>query len=147
MSHYRPDYWKEFKGQQSTAVYCPECNKMFDHPSGNRKHIENMLRQHMQVHQPRTVSCPVCGDQRFRSTTNAVQHVESGSCRGCKGKENARKQIYEFIGSREESRRLLAETPALEWGGGERGVPDLPYKCQVCGKRYKQVSSLMQHQV
>ena len=34
---------------EDTAVYCPQCHKKFDHPGGNRKHIQNMLRQHMQV--------------------------------------------------------------------------------------------------
>ena len=101
MSHYRTEYWGELRMQQSTAIYCPQCDKMFDHPSGNRNHIQNMLKMHMQVHEPRTVSCPVCGDQRFRSTTNAVQHVESGSCRGCKGKDNARQQIYKFISNKQ----------------------------------------------
>ena len=101
MSHYRTEYWGELMSQPSTAIYCPQCDKMFDHPSGNRNHIQNMLKMHMQVHEPRTVSCPVCGDQRFRSTTNAVQHVESGSCRGCKGKENARQQIYKYISNKQ----------------------------------------------
>eukprot|EP00092_Neocalanus_flemingeri_P002738 GFUD01002931.1.p1 GENE.GFUD01002931.1~~GFUD01002931.1.p1 ORF type:complete len:158 (+),score=31.98 GFUD01002931.1:124-597(+) len=132
---------------ESTAIHCPQCGKMFDHPSGNKKHIKNMLTQHLQVHQPKTVSCPVCGETRFRSNTNAVQHVESGSCSGCKGKENARQQIHNFIASKKESRGLLANTPALEWAGAGTGrVPDLPYKCQECSKKFRQVSALMQHQ-
>ena len=46
---------------------------MFDHPSGNRKHIENMLKQHIQVHEPLMVSCPIFGVKKmFRSATNAV---------------------------------------------------------------------------
>ena len=46
---------------------------MFDHPSGNRKHIENMLKQHIQVHEPRMVPCPIFGVKKmFRSATNAV---------------------------------------------------------------------------
>merc|ERR1719482_932089 len=53
------------------------------------------------------VPCPICGEKKmFRSTTNAVQHVESGACGGCKGKEKAREQIYKFI-SNKKVRRLL----------------------------------------
>ena len=100
MAHHNSEYWKDMKYHPSTAIYCPNCNKMFDHPNGNKKHIDNMLKQHMQVHAPRNVSCPVCGDQRFRNATNAVQHVESGSCKGCKGKETAREQIYKFISNK-----------------------------------------------
>merc|ERR1712183_59699 len=120
----------------------------FDHPSGNKKHIENMLKQHMQVHGPCMVPCPICGVKKmFRSATNAVQHVESGACGGCKGKEKAREQIYKFISNKKESRNLLADPPALEYQGAGAGtVPDMPYKCQSCGRRYKQVSALMQHQ-
>ena len=152
---------------QGTAIYCPECDKKFDHPSGNKKYIQNMLKQHMQAHMPRTVACPICGEQNmFRSTTNAVQHVESGACPGCKGEGNARQQVYDFISNKkvedwicdlsryyivtcQESRGLLATPPALEWGGagGAGAVPDLPYKCQNCGKMFRQVSALMQHQV
>ena len=51
---------------------------------------------HMQVHRPRSVACPICGDRRFRTGANAVQHVESGSCSGCQGRDNARRQIYNF---------------------------------------------------
>merc|ERR1712106_664629 len=131
-----------------SAMDCKVCGKRFDHPSGNHKHIHNMLVQHMQVHKPRTVSCPLCKEQRFRSATNAVQHVESGACNGCKGKDNARENIYKFIGSNNASRSLLAHRPALDYDGRSAGgrVPDLPYECRACGRKYKQVSSLMQHQ-
>eukprot|EP00090_Calanus_glacialis_P006706 TRINITY_DN1523_c0_g1_i2.p1 TRINITY_DN1523_c0_g1~~TRINITY_DN1523_c0_g1_i2.p1 ORF type:complete len:147 (+),score=25.86 TRINITY_DN1523_c0_g1_i2:89-529(+) len=129
-----------------SAIYCPVCSKRFDHPSGNQKHIRNMLDQHMQVHKPRNVSCPVCKETRFRSAINAVQHVESGACSGCRGKENAREQIYNFIGSNQESRDLLSHAPALDYDGRCGGqVPSLPYQCKSCGRKYAQVSSLMQH--
>ena len=91
-----------------SAINCKVCYKKFDHPSGNQKHIRNMLTQHMQVHNPRTVACPVCKETRFRSATNAVQHVESGACTGCRGKDNARQQIYKFIGSNKVSTNWIA---------------------------------------
>ena len=132
----------------SSAVFCPVCSRMFDHPNGNPRHIANMLNQHMQTHRPRNVSCPVCGDTRFKSGANAVSHVESGACRGCRGKDNARKNIYDFVAKNEASRGLLAERPALDYCGRpmEMDLPDKPYKCQSCGRRYSQLSSLMQHQ-
>ena len=74
--------------------------------------------------------------------------VESGVCRGCRGKDNARKNIYDFVAKNEASRGLLAERPALDYCGRpmEMDLPDKPYKCQSCGRRYSQLSSLMQHQ-
>ena len=91
-----------------SAMNCRVCYKKFDHPSGNKKHIRNMLTQHMQVHKPRNLSCPVCKETRFRSATNIVQHVESGACSGCLGSENARLQIFRFIGSNEVSIKCIA---------------------------------------
>jgi rubredoxin len=51
---------------------CGQCGRVFDGA--------NDLRQHRQVHLERNVACPLCGEVRFRSVTNAVAHVESGSC-------------------------------------------------------------------
>ena len=98
--------------EQRTSVCCPECGKMFDHSGGNKKHIGNMLKQHMQVHMPRTVSCPICGTEKmFRTTTNAVQHVESGACSGCKGKGNARQQVYDFISTKKVRLTCMIQNP------------------------------------
>merc|ERR1719508_248339 len=73
------------------------------------------------------VPCPICGVKKmFRTATNAVQHVESGACGGCRGKEKAREQIYKFISNKKESRNLLAESPALEYQGAGAGP------CQIC---------------
>ena len=46
---------------------------------------QNELTMHMQTHRPRNTACPVCGEIRFASAANAVAHVESGSCSGCRG--------------------------------------------------------------
>merc|ERR1719158_1530197 len=67
------------------SVQCKECGRVFDY-FPNKKGNQNSLEEHMQVHKPRSVPCPVCGVTRFRSGTNAVQHVESGACPGCPGK-------------------------------------------------------------
>ena len=100
---------------------------------------------HMQVHRPRNVACPVCGDQKFRSGANAVQHVESGYCRGCRGQEQARDQIYRFASSKKTMQPYLNGTPLLT-NGSDGGTPDFPYSCQQCSKQFRQLSQLMQHQ-
>merc|ERR1712142_715304 len=99
------------------------------------------------VHKPRNVSCPVCNETRFRSAVNAVQHVESGSCIKCRGKENAREKIYKFIATHQESRGLLAERPALtRYGECVSEVPERPYVCKSCDRTFVHLSGLMQHQ-
>ena len=60
-----------------------------------------------QVHKPRTVSCPACGETRFRSSANAVQHFESGSCSSCPGRERARAAVHGFV-ARNQVRFCLA---------------------------------------
>jgi len=134
---------------EDMSVECPKCDRVFDY-FPNKKGNQNSLEEHMQVHKPRTVSCPVCGDTRFRSGANATQHVESGACPKCPGKDEAREAIYGFIASRPETQRMLKEVPRLEYHGGSRrvtqDVPEYPYQCNLCQKTFKHVSSLMQHQ-
>lgn len=101
---------------------------------------------HMQVHRPRNVACPICGEQRFRSGANAVQHVESGYCTGCRGQDNARQQIYEYARRQSSMQPFLNGTPMLTYGDNYSSVPDLPYQCQQCAKSFRQLSQLLQHQ-
>lgn len=103
---------------------------------------------HMQVHRPRNVECPVCGEQRFRSGANAVQHVESGYCPGCRGsKAQARQQIYDFARRQRGMQPFLNGTPLLGYGDDYSStVPKLPYKCPECSKSFHQLGSLLQHQ-
>mmetsp|Transcript_17434 Transcript_17434/g.25177 ORF Transcript_17434/g.25177 Transcript_17434/m.25177 type:complete len:176 (+) Transcript_17434:30-557(+) len=121
------------------SYQCSTCNRVFNN--------QNELNMHMQVHRERNVACPVCGDCRFRSGANAVQHVESGYCRGCRGQDNARMQIYKFAHSqRGMSSYLTNSTPQLEWGGYEDSdIPDYPYCCPDCNKSFRQLSQLLQH--
>jgi len=101
----------------------------------------------MQVHRPKNVACPVCGDARFSSGANAVQHVESGYCRGCKGKDFARQQIYEYAATKRQMNPYMTNVPMLTNGNqAYGGVPDFPYTCQECNKSFRQLSQLMQHQ-
>jgi hypothetical protein len=82
----------------------------------------------------------------FRSGANAVQHVESGYCSGCRGQDNARQQIYDYARGQRGMQRFMGETPLLTWNGMNNGVPDLPYRCPECNKSFRQLSQLLQHQ-
>ncbi|KAL7531321.1 hypothetical protein ACHAXR_003977 [Thalassiosira sp. AJA248-18] len=117
---------------------CGQCYRNFN--------SQNELNMHMQVHRPRTVSCPICGEQRFRTGANAVQHVESGHCSGCRGQDNARRQIYEYARRQQSMKPFLNGTPLLTNGGYNDGVPDFPYQCPQCAKSFRHASQLMQHQ-
>ena len=45
----------------------------------------------------------------------------------------------------QETRQFLADQPAIGYDGGRSSVPELPYKCPQCNKRFKNASSVMQH--
>lgn len=120
---------------------CRECDRVFAD--------ENELRMHSQVHRPRMISCPICGDQRFKSPANAVQHVESGTCRNCPGKNNAREHIHRFATTTAASRFAPYLTSAPMIADGEdlhHEVSEFPYHCPYClGKKFRALSQLMQH--
>jgi DNA-directed RNA polymerase subunit RPC12/RpoP len=117
---------------------CQVCDRNFAN--------QNELNMHMQVHRPRNVSCPVCGETRFRSGANAVQHVESGYCTGCRGADNARQQIYNFASKQNSMQRFMSDVPRLTYDGhNNNAVPDLPYHCPECNKSFRQMSQLLQH--
>jgi Zn-finger nucleic acid-binding protein len=118
---------------------CQVCDRQFEHP--------NHLKMHMQTHRPRNVACPLCGEERFRSGANAVQHVESGYCTGCRGKSNARQQIHKFVMSQRAMQPYVNSVPRLTNGGhDDDDVPEYPYRCHDCGLNYKNLSQLLQHQ-
>jgi hypothetical protein len=80
----------------------------------------------MQVHCPRNVPYPVCGEVRFRSGANAVQHVESGYCSGCRGHDNARQQIYNFASLKPTMKPNMNSVPQLTYGGSYGAIPHCP---------------------
>ena len=49
----------------------------------------------------------------------------------------------------QETRHMLSGQPQLEYhGAGTRyAVPDLPYKCNLCHKKFRDMGGMMQHQV
>jgi hypothetical protein len=118
---------------------CGECYREFNN--------QNELNMHMQVHRPRLVTCIVCKQKHFKSSANMVQHVESGYCTGCNGKDNARQQIYGLATKLRGMQPYMTGTPLLTNGGHNYGgVPDFPYQCQQCAKSFRHLSQLMQHQ-
>lgn len=120
----------------ANSFRCDECQRSFS--------SHNQLKYHRQVHLERNVACPICREVRFKSATNAVQHVEAGACRGCQGYDNARRAIYNFAKARTPN---LLNQKALTYGGGysDNTVPDEPYCCPHCDRTFRNASSLMQH--
>eukprot|EP00092_Neocalanus_flemingeri_P002502 GFUD01002678.1.p1 GENE.GFUD01002678.1~~GFUD01002678.1.p1 ORF type:complete len:455 (+),score=121.94 GFUD01002678.1:47-1366(+) len=99
------------------------------------------------VQNSKKVPCPLCGKTKFKSSTGAVQHIESGSCSQCKGRDVARENIYQFVSK--QATHLLTARPQLTYSGSGAScltVPEKPYACSHCEKTFVNVSSLMQHQ-
>ena len=121
---------------------CNTCGRDFD--GGNLAHGLNQLKMHMQTHRERTVVCPVCRSEsrKFRTGADAVLHLESGSCAGCKGKDNAKNAIYGFV--QKNAPGLMSQHLMIENGSG---VPDKAYNCPMCSKPFMNLSALMQHQM
>ena len=75
-----------------------------------------------------------------------VQHIETGHCNGCLGRENARNAIYNQVSQR--APNFVTSTPMLEYGG--YGAAQAPatngYQCPHCPNRYfNDASQLLQH--
>ena len=144
INDYTSSQWRKGDGLSrcdscvNVHVRCHECDRSFSD--------QNQLKMHMQTHRPRNVACPACGKARFRSGTNAVQHIESGYCTGCRGATNAREQIYKFASSDRKMHQFLAGDPLITNGGNENAVPDFPYSCSKCSRPFKQLGHLLQHE-
>jgi DNA-directed RNA polymerase subunit RPC12/RpoP len=118
---------------------CNECGREFS--------SRNNLEMHAQVHRPRDAACPVCGERRFRSSTNAVRHVERGYCSKCHDIDDARDQIYRFASGKSQMHRFMTNNPLLtDPSNDSSGVPNLPYHCPDCNESFHQLSQFLQHQ-
>ena len=51
------------------------------------------------MHLEKAVVCPVCRNdkKKFRTSADAVLHLESGYCSGCRVTDNAMKAVYGFL--------------------------------------------------
>jgi hypothetical protein len=100
----------------------------------------------MKTHRPKTVACPVCHDRYFASGADAVSHVESGYCPCMLGRENARQKIYNFTSRN--APQLLADVPRIGYGDWQPspGASEKPYRCNMCLRKFGQMSSLLSHQ-
>lgn len=141
-----------------THPVCEHCDEQFLSRAALMEHMEydhnicdicgrdfrsaNGLFQHSKTHVPKNVSCPICGDKKFRNAANAVAHVESGYCSGCRGKDFARTKIHQFM--TQNAPIFLA--PMIENGPGSAGVPDRPYRCTCCSKTFTSLSAQMNHE-
>ena len=120
---------------------CNTCGRDFD--GGNLAHGLNQLKMHMRSHQEKTVVCPICRNpsKKFRTGADAVLHLESGYCPGCRGEDKAKSAIYSFV--QKNAPGLMSQHLMIENGSG---VPDKAYTCQMCSKPFTNLSALMQHQ-
>ena len=92
----------------------------------------------------RKTPCPVCKEKWFATLGHAVQHVESGSCPKCKGPDRARQTIYDYT-QLVHGQGLLTDLSGYRPGNRSGTVPELPYGCTKCSKRFRQLSSLLEH--
>jgi hypothetical protein len=129
--YYSLNQWKKGDGtsrcRSCVAGYeCQECYRNFNTP--------NELKMHLQTHRPQNVACPLCGEDRFRSTANVVQHVESGSCSGCPGKSNAKVMV-----------RNITDIPSHAVDGDYECNDVADFPCPDCNKCFPHCSQLCQH--
>jgi hypothetical protein len=118
---------------------CPTCSRSFQDA--------HTLARHQTSHLPKNTSCPLCGETRFRSMSSAVAHVEGGTCSACKGTDNARTAVYQFVQQHSGLLMLGDRVPVLQLDhNGNTVVPDKPYPCRTCGKAFRNLSSQMDHQ-
>jgi uncharacterized C2H2 Zn-finger protein len=108
---------------------CTKCSKVFSHA--------NQLKMHMQKHLPRDVKCPKCS-KKFKSRANMVQHMETGSCPGARGKEIAWKLIFD------QAEKLFGLKYADDDKTNE--IPEFPYKCPSCNRTFRGGGACLQHQ-
>jgi hypothetical protein len=122
---------------------CTTCSREFC--GRNFRDSLNQLKMHLQTHLPKKVTCPVCNSKQFRSGADAVLHLESGYCDGCRGKGNALKLIERFVSS--EAPHLISHRGMIKDGSdSDYESEEVTYPCRYCGREFMRLSSLMQHE-
>ena len=92
----------------------------------------------------RQIDCIVCHTKKFATMGHVVQHVESGRCVGCSGKDNARKMIHQYIRNSNQGQLLVGYDPQNSDSDSDSDEPS--YKCSSCGKVFRLLSSMLEHQ-
>ena len=134
-SNYSTNQWWKGSGQSkckwcvNKRVRCDICGKNFIGM--------NQLKQHKQVHLPRNVRCPGCGEQRFRRVADAVAHYENGYCDSCRDVSQAQRNVKNFAKS------IPALNGMLRLTNGDNNEQHL--ECPKCYKRCRQHHSLLRH--
>mmetsp|Transcript_73423 Transcript_73423/g.153256 ORF Transcript_73423/g.153256 Transcript_73423/m.153256 type:complete len:172 (-) Transcript_73423:9-524(-) len=145
-----PDDFSSNQWRKGNAARCMDCvytGASFPCQHCGREFASHSnLVHHMQTHQPKTFRCPLCNEQRFGNGANVAQHVESGYCSGCIGKENARSAIYNFMRSNGSTQQFFNQQLLENGSYGSHSVPETPYACPQCFRPFRNISQLMQHQ-
>ena len=71
-----------------------------------------------------------------------MAHVESGACDSCKGKENAKENVYRFVAQKAPS---FLSRDAIEYQGNISSRPEFPFKCPQCTKEFREMNHMMRH--
>ena len=153
------------RSEAARTVPCPHCARLFTDHHAVAQHAAGCRERQGTARQ---LPCPTCG-KLYRYVSDAAQHFESGSCPGCPGREAARQVAYGFVANSAAGQRFLTAPLALTDGGygaplrltcgaarshvsapsGTTGYlppPDPNYNCPTCGKQFRALSDLMQHQ-
>ena len=126
--------------------------------TGTGYHERAELERRQQAAQrERTVACPGCGKLHY-TMGDTAQHFESGRCSACPGQDNARRAAFGFV--RQQEHRAGAQGAFTNGGqqmltfngagqqdytaGYESGGYN--YNCPGCGKQFRLLSALAQHQ-
>ena len=83
----------------------------------------------------------------MKSVTSVALHFETGYCPSCPGASNARRSADEVV--RSGGANFLTQPLRITAGGesvGGYSEDGYNYKCNACGKEFKKLGSMMQHQ-
>ena len=91
------------------------------------------------------VTCPVCQETRFKSKIGAMHHLENGHCPHCPGVDNARRAAFNFVRRNPIGRNFLQPMLQDRARSDRSSLPEKPYQCPSCYKKFKTMGALTQH--
>lgn len=116
--------------------------------TGQGYHYRSQAPPQRRAQQERTIPCPGCG-RLFASAVGTVSHFESGSCPTCPNVHAARRTAYNFVAQHDPSGNFVSNGTLRIGYHDTNGNwdPEGPnYHCNSCGRQFRQLNSLMQHQ-